>query len=78
MGGCDRGRPGAGYSPELFPRLFDRFARGPDSSGLGLGLYLAGRIVSAHGGTLSADPGPLLGARFQMRLPLAEGGGVAG
>ena len=69
---------GPGIPPELFPRLFDRFARGPDSSGLGLGLYLAGRIVSAHGGTLSADPGPLLGARFQMKLPLAEGDGVSG
>jgi signal transduction histidine kinase len=69
---------GPGIPPELFPRLFDRFARGPDSSGLGLGLYLAGRIVSAHGGTLSADPGPLIGARFQMRLPLGEGDGVSG
>jgi two-component system, OmpR family, sensor kinase len=63
---------GPGIPPELFPRLFDRFARGPDSAGLGLGLYLASRIVSAHGGTLSADPGPHIGARFQMRLPLAD------
>jgi len=69
---------GPGIPLELFPRLFDRFARGPDSSGLGLGLYLAGRIVSAHGGTLSADPGPLIGARFQMRLPLGEADGVTG
>jgi signal transduction histidine kinase len=63
---------GPGIPAELLPRLFDRFARGPDSSGLGLGLYLASRIVSAHGGMLSADPGPLIGARFQMRLPLAD------
>ena len=47
---------GPGIPPELFPRLFDRFARGPGSSGLGIGLYLASRIVAAHGGTLTADP----------------------
>ena len=63
---------GPGIPPELFPRLFDRFARGPGSSGLGIGLYLASRIVAAHGGTLTADPNSATGARFQMRLPLSE------
>ena len=70
---------GPGIPPELFPRLFDRFARGPGSAGLGIGLYLASRIVAAHGGTLTADPTPTIGAKFQMKLPLAdapnEGGG---
>jgi len=63
---------GPGIPPELFPRLFDRFARGPDSTGLGLGLYLASRIAAVHGGTLTADPQSLVGARFHLRLPLAE------
>ena len=63
---------GPGISPELFPRLFDRFARGPGSSGLGIGLYLASRIVAAHGGTLTADPNATIGARFQMKLPLVD------
>jgi two-component system OmpR family sensor kinase len=63
---------GPGIPPELFPRLFDRFARGPGSSGLGIGLYLASRIVAAHGGTLTADPTPTIGARFQMKLPLYD------
>jgi two-component system, OmpR family, sensor kinase len=63
---------GPGIPPELFPRLFDRFARGPGSSGLGIGLYLASRIVAAHGGTLIADPTPTIGARFQMKLPLTD------
>ena len=63
---------GPGIPPERFPRLFDRFARGPGSSGLGIGLYLASRIVAAHGGTLSADPTPTTGARFQMKLPLVD------
>jgi signal transduction histidine kinase len=63
---------GPGIPPELFPCLFDRFARGPGSSGLGIGLYLASRIVAAHGGTLTADPTPAIGARFQLKLPLAD------
>jgi signal transduction histidine kinase len=63
---------GPGIPPELFPRLFDRFARGPGSSGLGIGLYLASRIVAAHGGTLTADPNATIGARFQMKLPFAD------
>jgi signal transduction histidine kinase len=63
---------GPGIPPDLFPRLFDRFARGPGSSGLGIGLYLASRIVAAHGGTLTADPTRNIGARFQMKLPLAD------
>ena len=63
---------GPGIPPELFPRLFDRFAQGPGSSGLGIGLYLASRIVAAHGGTLTADPDATIGARFQMKLPLAD------
>jgi two-component system, OmpR family, sensor kinase len=63
---------GPGIPSELFPRLFDRFARGPGSSGLGIGLYLASRIVAAHGGTLTADPTPTIGAKFQMKLPLAD------
>ena len=74
---------GPGIPAELLPRLFDRFARGPGSSGLGMGLYLASRIVAAHGGTLIADPTATIGARFQMKLPLAdaplsEGDGVIG
>lgn len=64
---------GPGIPPELLPRLFDRFARGPTSTGLGLGLYLASRIVTAHGGTLTADPQPPVGARFILTLPLDDG-----
>ena len=61
---------GPGIPPELRSRLFDRFARGPGSTGLGLGLYLASRVAAAHGGTLTADPPPAVGARFVLRLPL--------
>lgn len=60
--------PGAAIAPELLPRLFDRFVRGGNSSGLGLGLYLAREIVVAHGGTVAAEP-VAAGARFRVRLP---------
>jgi two-component system, OmpR family, sensor kinase len=60
---------GPGIPPELLPRLFERFAAGPGSTGLGLGLYLASRIAAAHGGTLTVDSAPGHGARFALSLP---------
>jgi signal transduction histidine kinase len=61
---------GPGIPPELRSRLFERFARGPGSTGLGLGLHLASRVAAAHGGTLTAEPHPAVGARFVLCLPL--------
>jgi signal transduction histidine kinase len=61
---------GPGIAPELMPRLFERFASGPRSDGLGLGLYLARGIAEAHGGTLTADSKPGKGAAFRLALPL--------
>jgi two-component system OmpR family sensor kinase len=63
---------GPGIAPELMPRLFGRFAPGPGSLGLGLGLYLASRIAAAHGGTLTADSTPGAGTRFQLALPAGD------
>ncbi|HEX8437785.1 ATP-binding protein, partial [Archangium sp.] len=51
------------------PRLFERFARGPGSSGLGLGLFLARQIALAHGGTLEVHSAPGKGARFVLSVP---------
>ncbi|MFP2933788.1 ATP-binding protein [Pyxidicoccus sp. 3LG] len=62
---------GPGIAPELLPTLFERFARGPGSTGLGLGLYLARRIVDAHGGTLEVTSKPGEGTRFEVALPEA-------
>ncbi|HEX8599496.1 MAG TPA: GAF domain-containing sensor histidine kinase [Chloroflexia bacterium] len=61
---------GPGIAPELMPRLFTRFASGPGSTGLGLGLYLARSIAEAHGGTLTVASSPGEGTSFQMALPL--------
>jgi signal transduction histidine kinase len=62
---------GPGISPEILPHIFERFVTHAGSSGLGLGLYLASKIVEAHGGTLAASSAPGEGARFRMTLPAA-------
>src|SRR3954447_8059726 len=61
---------GPGIPPEMLPRLFTRFAAGPGSTGLGLGLYLASNIAAAHDGTLKVDSTPGKGARFELALPV--------
>jgi signal transduction histidine kinase len=60
---------GPGIAPELIPRIFERFVKGPGSTGLGLGLYLVQRIAEAHGGTLTVHSEPGKGARFTLALP---------
>lgn len=68
---------GAGVEPEHRGLIFDRFvrldeARSRDKGGSGLGLALVREIVEAHGGTITIDDSPLGGARFEVRLPIAE------
>ncbi len=52
---------GPTISPELLPRLFDRFFRvdksrsHPDSDGAGLGLSITQAIMAAHGGSVTAS-----------------------
>jgi two-component system, OmpR family, sensor kinase len=64
---------GAGVPPDLLPRLFSRFVADSKSTGVGLGLYIASRIVGLHGGTITADSAPGLGARFHVWLPVDRG-----
>ena len=61
---------GPGIAPTLLPTLFERFARGAQSTGLGLGLYLARGIAAAHGGTLTVDSRVGAGTTFRLALPL--------
>lgn len=68
---------GAGITPQRLPHLFEAFSqetpvRERPTSGLGVGLALARRIVELHGGSLSAfSEGPGSGSEFTVRLPLA-------
>jgi signal transduction histidine kinase len=45
---------GAGIPPQDLSRVFDRFYKGPASTGSGLGLTIAKSLVAAHGGTIVA------------------------
>jgi two-component system sensor histidine kinase KdpD len=58
-------------------RIFDRFYRGRagrQTSGTGLGLYVARKIVLAHGGTLDLDKEHVYGrdTTFCLKLPIAK------
>lgn len=67
---------GPGIPADVLPRIFERFARDGESTGLGLGLYLAHGITEAHGGSLEVVSLPGQGTRFLVRLAL-EGRNLA-
>jgi signal transduction histidine kinase len=66
---------GPGVSPELVPRLFDRFVRGdsPAKAGAGLGLSIARDYAHAHGGELLFQNATPHGARFELVVPIDAG-----
>ena len=62
---------GPGIADTVMAQLFQRFASGRrNAGGTGLGLYIAKRIATAHGGDIDADRYPDKGARFTITLPL--------
>jgi two-component system OmpR family sensor kinase len=68
---------GPGLTPEQAARVFERFyrtdrARSRASGGTGLGLSIASALTAAHGGQLSVDSEPGLGAVFRVRLPVTQ------
>lgn len=63
---------GPGFPPERLATLFHPFVAGSQSTGLGLGLYLANRIAAAHGGTLTIDSPAAQGVRVTLALPVEE------
>jgi len=70
---------GPGVPPAERERIFDRFTQLDSGAtrlagGVGLGLYIARQLANAQGGELLlADPTPPgQGARFELRLPMAE------
>jgi signal transduction histidine kinase len=63
---------GQGIEPADLPHVFGAFTLQQDNNatGLGLGLYIARRIVELHEGTLSvSSAGRGQGATFSIRLP---------
>lgn len=68
---------GVGIPPEKLTRIFERFYRVPEidvqtgsSSGIGLGLYIAQKIIERHDGRLNVTSTPGEGSTFTIHLPL--------
>ncbi len=65
---------GMGIVQNEIPLLFDKYYKGTGttSRGSGLGLYISKAIMTAHGGTISAESKEGEGATFILRLPAAS------
>jgi two-component system, OmpR family, sensor histidine kinase VicK len=64
---------GQGIDPQIYPRLFTKFATKSETGGTGLGLFISKSIVEAHGGriwALTNNNG--IGATFAFSLPLSR------
>jgi signal transduction histidine kinase len=70
--------PGRPILPKERAKIFERFYRGAEARhgapGSGLGLYIARKIVHAHGGSLELETETLAneGTAFGLSLPLAR------
>jgi signal transduction histidine kinase len=62
---------GGGIPVEVLANIFNPFFT-TKSSGTGLGLPIAHRIITAHGGRIEIDNRPGIGAAFAVVLPSAE------
>lgn len=69
---------GKGIAPDILPMIFDRFYRSDNSrtsghtKGYGLGLSLAKKIVTLHGGDLTVSSKPGAHTTFRVLLPNAH------
>ncbi len=67
---------GIGLSLEDQAQIFEPFHRAEGSAeripGAGLGLFVARRIVEAHGGRITVTSAPGAGSTFRVHLPLAS------
>lgn len=74
---------GMGIAPEYLPKLFELYAQVPlalerSQGGVGIGLWLARKLVELHGGSISAhSEGIGRGSEFRVRLPVTVGAAVS-
>jgi signal transduction histidine kinase len=66
---------GLGIAPQDLQRIFIPFFT-TKTSGHGVGLALAHRVITQHGGTLTAANAPTGGAEFILRLPAQNSGNL--
>ena len=66
--------------PDALPTIFDPLVRGPEAEtqrrpgSIGLGLYIARQIATAHGGTIDVASSAKAGTLFTVRLPRRRAG----
>ncbi len=63
---------GSGIQEEDLPHIFERFYKGRDSSGSGLGLPIAKSLVEAHGGKISAQSEIDQGTTIRFTIPYTQ------
>jgi signal transduction histidine kinase len=72
-----------GIAPDELPRVWERFyrsdrSRARETGGAGLGLALVKELVTAMGGSVSAESTVGRGSKFNITLLRAEGDTVRG
>lgn len=70
---------GVGIPPDQQERIFEMYHRVESGStrihyGVGVGLFIARKIVEAHGGAITVESQPGQGSTFRVSLPAAEEG----
>jgi signal transduction histidine kinase len=60
---------GPGFPPEIIRRAFERFVKGKQSPGHGLGLAFVHAVIQAHGGVVKISDRPTGGAVVALSLP---------
>ena len=64
---------GPGIPDDKHNLVFERFERAnspSNISGLGIGLFVAKRIIEAHGGEIRLESSSSFGSKFTIQLPL--------
>jgi signal transduction histidine kinase len=61
---------GPGFPPDIIARAFERFVKGKNSPGHGLGLAFVDAVIQAHGGSVSIANRATGGAVISILLPV--------
>ena len=67
------GDHGPGIPPDVQAQMWEPFFTTKDSgSGIGLGLAIAKKLITANGGQISVDCREGIGSRFRFSVPCAK------
>jgi signal transduction histidine kinase/FixJ family two-component response regulator len=61
---------GIGMNEDQIQKAFTLFHSGKEKKGTGLGLFIAEKIISQHGGTIKVESTPNQGTTFNISLPI--------